>query len=163
MISQERQRTTSGLRFAAAALRLTRLLGLVGLIGLVGLVGRSGRVAAQEAAAVLAPPGECATKRASVAGLIDPEFSIVGPVAALLDPIDVASPPPRALRPPPRAPGVARPGPCDSPASGCNPGPVVSGRPSPANPPIQGGVRPTPTPNPPISGGSRPPAPGAAP
>jgi hypothetical protein len=156
MISRRRQLPESGLRFAATGLRLRLLLMLVVLFGSPGGAG------AQEPSAVLAPAGECAKKRAIALGLIDPEFSIVGPVAALLDPIDVASPPPRTLPPPSPPLAVARPGPCDSPASGCNPGPVASGSPSPANPPILGGVRPTPspTPNPPISGGSRPPVPG---
>jgi len=160
MWSRRHQIPGSGLRPAAIVLRPGIRLVLLALVALLGL---SGRVAAQQAGALLAPPGECATKRVDFAGLIDPEFSIVGPVAALLDPIDVSGSPPAIVRPPPRVLGIARPGPCDSPASGCNPDPVASGPAGtpPAHPPVQGGVRPTP--NPPVSGGTRPPASGSAP
>lgn len=161
MTAQRRHLPGSGLRLAALRLAAKGLR----LPFLLMWVGLPGWVAAQESGAVLAPPGECATKRSIVVGLIDPEFSIVGPVAALLDPIDVASPPAPALRPPPPTRRIPHPGPCDSPASGCNPGPVASrpanGSPPPVNPPVQPGNRPTP--NPPISGGSRPLPPGSSP
>lgn len=106
----------------------------------------------------LARPGPCAKARVTAVGTMsESEFSVVGPIGSLLSPLDVAAGPSSSPQPPPTAARSAvRPGSCETPGSGCRANPDRRAGP-PANPPIGGGGRPTPSlPNPPIGGGGRP-------
>jgi len=110
---QERRKVNGFSNMSRVMWSLTALLA-----GIFMFLGMPERATAGDTAG-LAAPGPCAEPREAITGIGASDFSVVGPVAALLSPVDVAGGPISPVLPPPVSAGLARPGPCDAPGSGC--------------------------------------------
>ncbi|MBC8187903.1 MAG: hypothetical protein H8E78_06820 [Proteobacteria bacterium] len=135
-------RPDNGRREQAKSLSIARVpdvrsVSMILLAGVIAL-GFAAQTSAGDQISGLAPPGACAEPREAAVGGVNPNFSVVGSVAALLSPINVALAPPAPAvgLARPVSYGLARPGACDRPASECGVEPaIVSG----GNPPIEPG------------------------